>query len=381
MPSPSQAAFGMLDLIGGQLDKHKDRLGPFYRPLYLLSGAAAFIVCFALLIGLPVVLLEDFAYVAFVQIVLVAVYFMLLLTIQQNVFDRFVYATVLFTVACAAPVLIGGQAYLGLLTGTFEGGFFPQQAPLPKVELFLYGTLRGMGNVAWALPLLFYVFTFYPRLAERSGGLGRAWRRSLLTGAVLHAVASGLLLWHDAVVQRATASTDGAEEWLAATIATAQRGYLAFTALYVLAGFAVLLVIWRWRLANDRALHVAVVGGLAVAQLAFALAGYNVRQLNQSYPAARTTADSVRAFRDSQTGGVVFTDSYFDVLSGEKLGSRWQPYSSCDDPESGRFTFHIAPASDFGPGGRFQASNAAKLRDAPRDERARTLFCQPPGNP
>ena len=122
MPSPSQAAFGMLDLIGGQLDKHKDRLGPFYRPLYLLSGAAAFLLCFALLIGLPMVLLEDFAYIAFVQIVLVAVYFMLLLTIQQNVFDRFVYATVLFTVACAAPVLIGWAAVTGTPSPSCRSG-------------------------------------------------------------------------------------------------------------------------------------------------------------------------------------------------------------------------------------------------------------------
>lgn len=377
-------ALGLLDAITGQLDQHKDRLGPFYRPLYVLSGALAFLVFFATLVGLPVVLLEDFAYVAFVQIFLIAVYFMLLLAIQWNVFDRFVYAAVLFVVTCAAPVLISSQGFLQLLTAG-RPEFFPQEVALPKVELFLYAVLRGMGNLGWALPVLFVFFTFYPHIERRAASgetkMETVLRRMVLLGLGLHVVAVCMILWRDAVIQRTTASTEGAGAGVKRAIEFAQRGYLGFSLAYLAVGFVILAVLWwlahRGRV-RDREIHTLVAIGLAATQFLYFLATWNAVQLNLRYPGARTTASSVHAFREIDTGKVVYTHPFFDNVSREKLGSRWQPYAACLSPEAGRFTYRIGEAAEFySADGRFREVDLFGLLAAEdEEERGDTVFCQ-----
>lgn len=377
--SPAESSFGMLDVIGNQLEKHKDRLGPFYQPLYLLSGAVAFLLCLAFLIGLPVYWFEDFVYVALIQIFLVAVYFMLLLTIQQNVFDRFVYATTLLLVACAAPVLISSQAFLDLVLVNVPPGF-PET--IPRVEVFLYSVLRGMGNLGWSLPVLLYFFTFYPRLAERPDpAFRRAFHGALATGAVLHLIAMGLLFWQDGVLDRSLASTAGAVPAVAQHIEANQTGYLVFTVLYFTLGFVALGLIWRFGRNSDKKLHVILVAGMAAVQLAFSLATYNVRHLNQRFPASRTSAQAIQAFREVGTDRIVFTHPFFDHLSAKKLGNHWRPYSVCQNPESGKFTYRVAPAREFQPGAeaRFREIDLLGLVLEPSEEtRARTLFCHSP---
>jgi hypothetical protein len=372
-------AFGLLDLVGGQLDKHRERLGPFHRPLYLLSGAAAFLLIFAVTVGLPLICFDDLGPVAVTQVLLVALYFMLLLTIRLNVFDRFVYALILTTVAGAAPVLITSERFLGILTE--DSPDFLATQPLPKVELFLYALERGLGSVAWALPLLFYFFTFYP-LWQRVAESGRRLRlrRALLAGAVLQGVATAMILWQDSVVQRATASTTGALSVLAREIARAQWAYLLFTGLCLFCGFATLATLGWWRGASDQRVHLVTVTGMLAAQLAFAIATHHAARLNTHFPASRSGAGTVSAYEDTTTGRMVFTHPFFRTVSPSKLGNRFQPIAACVSPPLHRFTYRIEPAENLRGAGscRFKpVSLAALLAEQDAGRRGRTLFCQP----
>ena len=357
--------FGTLDLIGSQLDKHKDRLGPLHRPLYILSGAAVFLLLVALLIGLPVLFFDSAAYIAFSQISMVVVYFVLLLAIKQNVYDRFVFCTILFIVVSAAPVVVASESAYSLIDfGAAEAPKFPVSAA------FGFGLMRGLLNAVWAVPFLFYFHTFAPTFkAEGEAKMIRASRASCLIALIVHGMAAAVLIWQHGVFQRFTASTEGADRFIAEKIAIHQRGFLVFMLLYLAMGLAAIAVVRFWaRTKSSHALITTVFGLLAV-QVLYGLATYNVRQLNLRYPAALTTGGTISAFESQSTGQVVFIHGSYSRL-GKWTQTDFRICHECRNDQSGKFSVVAIPAAEFAA--EYQEIDIGKLRY----NQPRKLFCQ-----
>ena len=358
--------FGTLDLIGQQLDKHKDRLGPLHRPLYILSGAAVFLLLVALLIGLPIVFFESAAYIAFTQMAMVAVYFVLLLAIKQNVYDRFVFCTILFVVVSAAPVIIAHEAAYSLIEFGMVGG-----PKFPVGEAFGFALIRGLLNTFWALPFLFYFYTFAPTF--RSGGepkASKAIQVSCLIALIVHAMASGILIWRQGVFQRFAASTDGAVPFVAAKIGKFQLGFVVFMLLYVVVGFAAIAVVRFWARTKSPYVLITTVFALLTVQFLYGLATYNVAELNLRYPAALTTGGTVRAFESESTSEVIFSHGLYPQLGKGTLADFRVCYA-CRNPRSGKFSVVALPAAEFST--LFQEIDTDNLKF----NRPEALFCQP----
>ncbi len=364
--------FNALDLIGSQLEKNKDRLGPLYRPLYILSGTMLFALLLATMTGMPIAIFSNATHIVFAQTFLVAAYFMLLLAVRQNIFDRFVFCTVLFAVLSAAPVAINVEKYFNILRDS-NPDFADTLTDPPMVEIFSYGVIRGICNTSWAMPLLFYFYTFSPVLrAGKKEGVDYSLRIALWIALALQIGSTMLIVWLSGVLQRSFAPTAGAIDSVRAQVVIYQRGFLIFSVLYLGSGFLSLLVAKKWAGVSAGRILLVVVAGLLVVQLLCALALYNGRELNKRYPAALTSASIVLAYQSKVTAEFVFINPTYRNISRKKLGM-YQIYSACHNPNSGKFTYVVLPAAEFND--QFEEYDLHRLK---RSSRA-SLFCQAKG--
>lgn len=348
--------WGPLDLVLAPLDKHKERLGPLYRPLYLLSGAIVFSVLIAFMIALPIAYFDNAVFVVAAQVLLLAAYFMLLLAIKENVFDRFVFCLGLFLVLTAAGVFVSAQ---------FTVGEFLDSGPaieVPMKNLYAYSLVRGLGTTVWAAPMLvFYVFA--PTLAKHGKRLlARRLHQALATGLVLQLGASAVLIWQEDILGRAFASV--AEGRYTDAIVGVQHTYLAFSLLFVLTSFAALGAAW-WAGAGDpKRLLATIVAGLLATQAFYLIAKHRSRELRRYQPAARSVG--VLAYREIATRRIAFTETIF-----RNLGlAAWRPFAICDNPGSGKFDLHVLAEAEF----------AERFDEVHRDDvGSAELLCRPDG--
>lgn len=349
--------FSMLDWIEGQLDKHKQKLGPLHRPLVLLMGAILFVVFLGLLIGAPIVWLPDFVYIAVLQVCLIAVFFMLLLTISLNVYDRFVFSMALFLILAAAPIMVNAGLFLELLDlelldlkllvfeKTEGQPSFETVVSSAKPEIFMYALLRGLGHVAWALPPLFLFYTFYPWIESK--GADHVKSRLQLTfwaALVLHTVSAVLNVWLIDTT-KVFASTDAAIDPLASKVTLNQAGFIVFQALYILLGFATIFAVRHWYHGDDKRWLAIVVAGMVAVQGSYMIASYNGRQILLRYPAART-AHFVETWRIGETDRFVFTIPRPNTFSPVKFKD-FRTYAVCESPESGKFKLKVVYSERF----------------------------------
>lgn len=360
--------FGMLDLVAGQLDKHKEKLGPLHRPLVLLLGAVLFLVFLALLIGAPILWLEDFVYIALLQICLMAAFFMLLLTIPLDVYDRFVFSMAVFIILAAAPVMVT----LGYFLTRFEPedpAAFNLAVASAKPEIFMYALLRGMAHLAWSLPLLFLFFTFHPRIKVRGAGqLESSLRMTFWSALALQTVAVALHLWLGGT-SKVFASTASANEYLAGKISGYQLGFLSFQVIYILLGYATIFAARYGYGNNDRRWLAIVVTGMVAVQGSYMLASYNNRELTVRYPASRTSADYVQAWKDRDTGQFVFTIPRPNTISPAKFRN-FRTYAVCEDSdkEALKFKLKVVGSDQF---------SAAYAENSLGNVAPDAKFCQP----
>lgn len=374
------AGIGTLKYITDYLEKNKERLGPFYRPLYLLSGVLTFLVLLVLMIGLPAVFLDNIIHVVFAQILILAVYFVLLLAIHQNVFDRFTFCTVLFLVISAAPVVIGVEENFSLLRAANPEFVQELRQGVSVFHIFNYGVIRGIGNTAWSIPLLFYFYTFFPKLKHKEANVVTARRRALAFALGIHLVTAALIVWLESVYHRSFTAAEGAIGSVRQHIEGSQRGFLVFSIVYLSIGLLVLLILMLRPILSDGRILAIVSVALVGIQVAYTIASYNARELDQRFPAARSSGGAVLAFR-SEPGGdgdgrgqVVFARmTAFRFVGGKSLEDL-RVFWECVSPESGKFTQLIARAEDFRE--RFHEVDLLELRASSPEE----LFCQTSAN-
>ncbi len=358
--------FGMLDLIAGQLEKHKQKLGLLHRPLVLLMGAVLFVVFLGLLIGAPIVWMEDFVYIAVLQVCLIAAFFMLLLTIPLNVYDRFVFSMALFLILAAAPIMVTVGFFLDLLNPE-DPVSFDKAVRSAHPEIFMYALLRGLGQMAWALPLLFMFFTFYPWI--KSKGADHAKSRLQLTiwaALAMHTFATALHVWLGGTT-KVFKSTDGATEYLASDITSYQAGFFIFQVLYIFLGYATIFAARRWYHGDDRRWLAIVVVGMVVVQGSYMIASFNNRQIIVRYPASRTSADYIETWKNTATDRFVFTIPRPNTISPVKFRA-FRSYADCDAPESLKFTLKVVYSTTFE-----DDHVESSLGNVPVEQR----FCQP----
>lgn len=358
--------FGLLDLIGERLDKHKDKLGPLHRPLVLLFGAILFVAFLALLIGAPILWLDDFVYIAVLQVCLIAAFFMLLLTIPLNVYDRFVFCMALFLILAAAPIMVTVSFFLGNMDPA-DPAAFADAISQAKPEIFMYALLRGLGQMAWSLPMLFLFFTFFPRIRSKGAKHIRA-RLSLTVWAAvaMHTIAASLHVWLGGTT-KAFKTVEAAVPALASGIDQYQLGFLVFQSLYLLLGYATIFAARRWYNGDDNRWLGLVVAGMVAVQFCYMIASYNNRQIDLRYPAARTTANYVETWKTRGGDQYVFTVPRPNTISPVKFAA-FRAYAVCDVPESLKFSLKVANADEF-----LEQFVESSLANVP----AAQTFCQP----
>jgi len=355
--------FSSLDPILSLLEKYKKQLGPLYRPLHVLCGAIIFLLILVAILLLPGLCLPTTSstHVVFAQVAIVAVYFVLLNAIRQNVFDRFVFSAVLFLVITAAPNAIGLD-----LNESFQ--LIP---PLLFLDRFTYAILRGLPCTLWSAPLLFYFFTFAPAFEAKEAVKQEALTRALWIGLGLHVMATGLSIWLSSLWPRFAASKEGAIPVVAGKIESYQHGFFLFSCLYLGTGFLALLLTKFWSRASAARVQLIVVLGLVLGQIFFAIADYNVRALNARYPAAHTTGSAVEAYGTEDGSEVVFVNTWYRQISRDKTIDLYL-YAVCTSPDSGKFSFKVASGAEF------RAKYPKEVDLAILAQRsAKSRFCQP----
>ena len=362
-------SFGLLDLVSDGLEKHKDKLGPLHRPLVLLLGAILFVVFLALLIGAPILWMEDFVYIAVLQVCLIAAFFMLLLTIPLNVYDRFVFCMALFLILAAAPIMVTVSFFLGNLIPE-DPAAFKDAISAAKPEIFMYALLRGLGQMAWSLPLLFLFFTFFPRIKGKGAKyLASRLQLTVWSAVVLHTLAASLQLWLGST-SKVFKSVEAAAPALGAEIHQYQMGFLLFQSLYLLLGYATIFAARHWYKGDDNRWLGLVVAGMVTVQGCYMVSSYNNRELDFRYPAARTTGNYIETWKARGKDQFVFSIPRPNTISASKFGA-FKTYAVCDVPESFKFSFRVTSSSGFPD--RFAKSARANV---PADQ----MFCQPQVN-
>src|SRR5262249_18582397 len=156
---------------------------------------------------------------------------------------------------------------------------------VPHTEIYLYSLMRGIGNTAWAIPLFGFYFVFYPVLrAWKPAEFRRAFAACVWIALAFQLIAISVISWRDAIFQRAFASLDGSDPWLASRIGMNQKGYLLFCLLYFIVGIVGVFLI-RWVGASETTgMHIISLSGLALTQLLFYFASYNAVELNLRFP-------------------------------------------------------------------------------------------------
>ena len=319
-------------------------------------GSIIFLMLLAAIIGLPMKLIKDINYVVLAQFGLIAVYFMLLLTIKQNVYDRFTFSLALFIVITAGPVMVSTASFLKLLTPVNE-----QVAILlgqsNTVEVFFYSFLRGLGNVMWALPMLFMFFTFFP-VYEKAGPkmVRKRYINTCRVAFVFVILAMILVPWLDGA-NKGFAELPEDLGILGNEIRVFQHAYLVFLAAYLLAGLGAIIAARLLSKGNDKRWLWIVACGLLVCQLLYMVSDYNDQQIALRFPGSRTTADFVNAF-ESADGTVVFTNPRLHNISKVRYESL-VTYAICVG-KSGEFSFKVTNKTDFDT--TFTKINMASLR-------------------
>lgn len=349
-------SFGLIDFIDDRLEKHKDKLGPLHRPLSIFLGSIIFLMLLAAIIGLPISLFKDINYVVLAQFGLIAVYFMLLLTIKQNVYDRFTFSLALFIVVTAGPVMVSTAGFLKVLTPVNEqvAGLLSQSN---TVEVFFYSFLRGLGNVMWALPMLFMFFTFFP-VYEKAGPqvVKKRYVSTCRVAFVFLILAMILVPWLDGA-GKGVAELPEDLGILGDEIHGFQLVYLIFLAAYLLAGFSTIIAARLLSKGNDKRWLWIVTSGLLASQILYMVSDYNDQQIALRFPGSRTTADFVDAF-ESANGTVVFTNPRLHNISKARYESL-VTYAICEG-KSGEFSFKVTDKTDFDT--EFTKINLASLR-------------------
>ncbi len=345
----SNIDFSIVDSVGGLLDKHKDRLGPFHQPLSILLGAVIFMLIFAALIGMPLLLDTSFRNIALVQFTLVAVYFMLLVTIKQSVSDRFVFCLVLFVVAAAGPVLITNESFLNVIredNGSAAPLVVKLLKDLPKQEVFLYAFLRGLGNVLWSIPLLFMFYTFYPLYEKVGKDRIRVQARNAAAIALfLQAAAAVMVPWLGGAAKGFAELSPGLGN-LGGKIQQYQTAYLVFFGLYLAVGFLTVLAARFGFGGDDRRWLAIVAAGLVICQTLYVISSYNGQQVNRRFPGAVTTANAVDIYRlESEAKVIVFTNSRLRKISSKTFNS-YVTYAVCEGCD-GEFSFKVMDQDVF----------------------------------
>ena len=162
--------FNVIDLIDSKIEKHKELLGPLYTPTRLLLGSLFFLVLVGVILLLPLVFAANYQQALSYQALLLLIYFILLQAIKFQVLERFVYSLCLIVISAAAAVTLDAESHYRLIAqspSAVEHGLSQYGISSVKYDLFRYGFIRGMGNIGWALPVMFGFYTFYPRMAEK----------------------------------------------------------------------------------------------------------------------------------------------------------------------------------------------------------------------
>lgn len=360
-------ALDFIDLLGSTLKKYQDALGPLYTPTLFLLGSLVFLFVVTSIIVFPLIIFSADKYAILFQFFLLLVYFVLLQAIQFRVLERFVYSLCLTVIFAAAPAALDAELqYAAIQTS------IPELAAIayPKYHFFLFGLMRGIGNVAWALPVLFWFYTFYPRMAERGEeAISTGLRQSVRTALALQVLAIVLICWQDDIFGRFLASTEGAMPLVKRHVTSSQLGYFVFCSLYLFLGLVALLAVHLYAARSDVRVLSIVVGGLVLVQMCFFIAKGNVRSLNEYYPAARSTR--IQAYEARSGGGkkVVFTSPFFEDLGSNALANR-RLFLSCQGGPMGKFTYAMSPMAKFAE--EFAEVDPWEIKHTRRS----VLFCQ-----
>lgn len=361
---------GPFGLVHKLLEKYKDELGDYYPTLRPLVSALFFVVILAIVLAVPFFFFEDYKYIAFMQMVLVGVYYLSLLSWKGGYLDRFVFCLVMLAVTAAAPTLLTGDRLVTLLEEAAPPGF-PTGADLPRLEFFFYSMLRGAANVLWALPALFFAFTFYP---DSKAGRTAEWDRRLTIatqmGLLIQLVVSLAILSRSGILGVIQAPIDAALPLLQEKIDGLRSLHVTFTVAYLGLGLVAALLIGRWARFGDSRLLLRTVVGILLVQGCFSVSISTGYELFCFYPSARADRQLVEVFR-ADDGQVAFLNHLTERISASKLAG-WQAFSTCRRPDSYQFEVEISSRSDF----EEQFPHPRIIEDI-RTHSPRELFCQP----
>lgn len=352
------------------LERYKDQLGSFYPTLRPLVSALFFLLILAVVLAVPFHIFGDYKYIACTQLILVAVYYLSLISWKGGYLDRFVFCLVLLATTAAAPTLLTGDRLVDIL-GAAAPTEFPTGSALPRLEFFLHSMIRGVANVVWALPALFFAFTFYP---ETDSQRDVQWLERLgiatKVGFFLQLLVAAVILWQARVFAVTKAPTQAALPILQQKIESLQISYTAFTLCYLAFGLVAALLVKRWARIGDNRLLLGTMVGIVVIQGCFSLATSAGYQLFRFYPSARADRQLVEVYR-SEDRQVVYANNLTRRISPSKLGE-WQAYSICRHPGSYEFDVEIMSRDEF----RQRFPNPGIIEDI-RQNSPQQLFCQP----
>lgn len=261
--------------------------------------------------------------------------------LQQSKHYRFIAYVLVMVFFTYAPVALNAERYYGLLVEHSRElkHFFP------KGSIASYAFIRGTANMAWAIPLMLYVF--WHLTGDTRKNMPHLWGKCLSLGLVLQTIAMAMVFYYDSVISRTIASAEGAGAF-ASQVEDSQRGYLLACIAYFCCGYGTLLAVRRQR--KEEGLMLLVITGALVVQIGYWFSQQYAARLNMQAPALRKLDDAGKAYR-SANGQLVYTSSYFNDLGSSHL-RQWQPFSVCLHPESGQFEFVVLRKSVFLAGHR-----------------------------
>ncbi len=333
-------------------------------------SALFFVMILAIVLAVPFLFFEDYKYIAFLQMVLVGVYYLSLLSWKGGYLDRFVFCLVLLAVTAAAPTLLTGDRLVSLLEEAAPPGF-PTGADLPRLEFFFYSMLRGVANVLWALPALFFAFTFYP---ESGAGRTAEWNRRLTiatqVAVLIQLVVALVILSRSGTLGLIRAPIEAALPLLQEKIRHLRNVHVFFSVAYLALGLAAALLIGRWARYGDSRLLLRTVVAILLVQGSFSVAISTGYELFCFYPSARTNRQLVEVFR-ADDGRIAYVNHLTQRISPSKLAG-WQAYSTCRRPGSYQFDVEISSHDDF----EKQFPHPRIIEDI-RTNSPQELFCQP----
>jgi hypothetical protein len=277
--------------------------------------------------------------------------------LQQSKHYRFIAYVLVMVFFTYAPVALNAERYYGLLVEHSR----ELKHYFPKASIASYAFIRGTGSMAWAIPLMLYLF--WHLTGDRHKNLPHLWGKCLYLCLLLQTMSIGMVFYYDSVLARAMASAEGAGPF-APQVEDSQRGYLIASVVCFCCGYGTLLAVRRER--KEDGLMLLVITSALVVQIGYWFSQHYAARLNMQAPALRKLDDAGKAYR-SADGQLVYTSSYFNDLGSSHL-RQWQPFSVCLHPASGQFEFAVLPKSVFLA--RYQPVNSELLV-------ATDYFCAP----